>query len=122
MNIVTLIGRMTADPEVRYMNNENQTAYLNFTLAVDRDYDREKTDFIRCKAFARTAEIIEEYCVKGQQIAVMGSWETSSYEDKKGNTVYTNDCRVDRFNFIGNRRDSVEEEPKRKTRKKVNSR
>ena len=87
MNIVILSGRLTADPEVRYMDNEDQTAYCNFTLAVTKEYDRENADFIRCKVFGRSAEVLGDYTKKGQQVNVRGRWETGSYEDKKGNTV-----------------------------------
>ena len=112
MNSVTLLGRFTQDPEVRYMNNEDQTAYCNFTIAVNRDYDREKADFIRCKAFGKTAEIIGDYLNKGDPILISGSWETGSYENKDGDTVYTNDCRVNRFDFVGGRAADTEPEPK----------
>ena len=101
MNTVILLGRLTSDIELRYANNEKQTAYCNFTIAVDREYDREKADFIRCKAFGKTAEILEQYCGKGSQICIRGSWETGSFENKDGDTVYTNDCLVDRFDFAG---------------------
>jgi len=118
MNSVTLLGRFTQDPEIRYMNNEDQTAYCNFTIAVNRDYDREKADFIRCKAFGKTAEIIGDYLHKGDPILVSGSWETGSYENKDGDTVYTNDCRVNRFDFVGGRTgDSEPKEEKSSQRK-----
>lgn len=110
MNNVILLGRFTQDPEVRYMDNEDQTAYCNFTIAVNRDYDREKADFIRCKAFGKTAEIIGDYLLKGDPILVSGSWETGSYEGKDGKAVYTNDCRVNRFDFVGGR--AADPEPK----------
>lgn len=110
MNTVILLGRFTQDPEVRYMNNEDQTAFVNFTIAVNRDYDGEKADFIRCKAFGKTAEIIGDYLHKGDPVLISGSWETGSYEDKDGHTVYTNDCRVNRFDFVGGR--AADPEPK----------
>ena len=120
MNSVILMGRLTADPEVRYMNNEDQTAFLNFSIAVNRDYDREKADFIRCKAFSKTAETISTYLHKGDPILVNGSWETGSYEDRDGNTVYTNECRVNRFEFVGGKRSS--EEPEDEFRKEYRAR
>ncbi len=116
MNKVILVGRITEDPEVRYMNNEDQTAYVNFSIAVTRDYDREKADFIRCKAFGRLAELIGEYVEKGRQLAVCGRWETGSYENRDGDTVYTNECRVDTMDLIGSGKPAAEE--KKDTRKK----
>ena len=112
MNIVILSGRLTADPEVRYMDNEDQTAYCNFTLAVTKEYDRENADFIRCKVFGKSAEVLGDYTKKGQQIIVRGRWDTGSYEDKKGNTVYTNDCRVERVELVGSKKEAEEEEHK----------
>lgn len=115
MNTVILLGRLTADIELRYMDNEDQTAYCGFTLAVNREFDREKADFIRCKVFGRTAEILEKYCGKGSQICIRGSWETGSYENKKGDTVYTNECRVELFDFAGSSA-AVTEEAEKETR------
>ena len=105
MNEVILSGRLTADVELRYANNENQTPYCSFTLAVTREFDRDNADFIRCKAFGRTAEILDEYTRKGSMVIVRGRWETGSYENKDGNTVYTNDCSVDRLELVGTRSD-----------------
>lgn len=122
MNTVILMGRLTADPEVRYMNNEDQTAYLNFSIAVNRDYDRGKADFIRCKTFSKTAETISTYLHKGDPILVTGSWETGSYEDRDGNTVYTNECRVNRFEFVGGKKSSEDDpEPERNDRARKGS-
>ena len=100
MNIVTLVGRLTADPEQRY--TQDQTAVTSFTVAVDRFTKDKGADFIRCTAFGKTAENVAKYTSKGSQVAVTGSWRTGSYE-KDGRKVYTNECSVSQCQFIGSK-------------------
>lgn len=101
MNKVILTGRLTADVVVRGQ------AYA-FTVAVDRAYSKQylaehpntqTVDFIRCAAFGRTGETISKYLKKGYPINIMGEWRTSTYQDKAGNTVYSNECYVESFEF-----------------------
>lgn len=64
MNKVILMGRLCADPEVRYSQNQNQTAVARYRLAVDRRFKREgeqTADFISCVAFGKVAEFAEKY-------------------------------------------------------------
>ena len=118
MNSVILTGRLTADVELRFANNENQTAYCYVNLAVTREFDRDNADFIRCKVFGKNAEVLEEYAGKGSLIGVRGRWETGSYKNSKGDTVYTNECSVDRIELLGTRKEEPEEkEDKRSSRK-----
>lgn len=101
MNNVILIGRLTRDPELRYTTS--QMAVATFTLAIDRPTkaDREKeTDFPRIKAFGKTAENCEKYLAKGRMVAVQGSLQTGSYEDKDGKRVYTTDVMANRVEFL----------------------
>ena len=103
MNNVTLIGRLTRDPEVRY-TSASQTAVARFTLAVDRQFkkDGEPTaDFIPIVAFGKTAELCEKYISKGRQVAVEGRIQTGNYTNKDGNKVYTTDVIANRVEFIG---------------------
>lgn len=102
MNQVCLIGRLTADREVRYTQGENPTAVAKYTLAVDRRYkkDGEPTaDFIRCVAFGRNAEFAEKYMFKGRRFGITGSIQTGSYKNKDGQTVYTTDVIVNSQDF-----------------------
>ena len=102
MNKVILMGRLVRDPEIRYTQGENSMAVARFTLAVDRRFKRDNqptADFINCICFRKTAEFVEKYCSKGKKLAVEGSWQTGSYTNKDGNTVYTNDCLVDNCEF-----------------------
>lgn len=101
MNSVNLIGRITKDPEIRYTSGSTPIAVCSFTLAVDRRNKNKETDWIRCIAFGKTAELMDKYISKGRQMGITGRIQTGSYEDKEGRTVYTTDVVVDRMYFIG---------------------
>ena len=106
MNSVILMGRITADPELRTTNSG--TDYCRFTVAIDRYSKSEdkKTDFINCVAWRQTAEFVSRYFTKGQMIAVEGSIQTGSYTNKDGAKVYTTDVLVDNVSFTGSKRES----------------
>lgn len=92
MNNITLIGRLTRDPEIRYSNNEKSTAIANFSIAVDRKFSREgqqKTDFINCVCFGKTAENLIKYQHKGSKIAVHGELNIDLVEDNGEKKSYT---------------------------------
>ena len=102
MNKILLCGRLVREPEVRYSQGSNSMAIASFTLAVDRKFKKDgeqSADFINCKAFGKTAEVIEKYVSKGTKIIVEGRWQTGSYKNKDGATVYTNDCMVESIEF-----------------------
>lgn len=101
MNKVVLIGRTTKSPELRYAPGTG-TAVCRFTLAVNRPYKKDETDFINCVAFGKIAETIAQYVLKGRQVAITGSIRTGSYENNAGNKIYTTDAVLDGFEFIGN--------------------
>lgn len=99
MNHTYYIGRLTADPEVRYAKD---LCVARYTLAVDRKYKKDgepSADFIRCVAFGKNGEFAEKYLKKGTKIAVTGRTQTGSYKDKDGKTVYTNDNVVEEHEF-----------------------
>lgn len=87
LNVVALLGRLTADPELR--RTPSGVSVTTFTVAVNRSYVKQggerQTDFIDVVAWRNTAEFISKYFRKGQMIAVQGSIQTRSYEDKQGN-------------------------------------
>lgn len=101
MNNVTLLGRLTSDPIIRYTSGNDPKAVANFFLAIDRIGKNSGADFIPCVAWGKTAEICERYCGKGKQIAVQGRITSDSYEDKEGNrrTKYT--VTVERLELLG---------------------
>ena len=109
MNNVTLLGRLTKDPDLRY--TQGGTATCRFTLAIDRGLSREKrqeleannqptADFIPCQAWGKTAELIANYLGKGRQVGLEGSIRTGSYTNKDGQKVYTTDVNVYKIHFI----------------------
>lgn len=97
MNCVILMGRLTRDPDIKY--SKDKMCVAKFTLAVDRRVKEKGTDFISCTAFGKTAEFAEKYVKKGTKVALEGRWQTSSYTNKEGTTIYTNDCIVDQMEF-----------------------
>lgn len=108
MNLVVLLGRLTRDPELRYSQSENPTAVCRYTLAVNRSFKREgqpDADFINCVSFGKTAEFANQYFVKGQQIAIEGRIQVSSWEDQQGQRRWNTDVIVDRQYFAEGRRD-----------------
>lgn len=106
INKVILIGRLTKDPELRFAAGSG-TAVSRFTVAVNRQFKKDETDFINCVAFGKTAETISQYLRKGRQIAVTGSIRTGSYDAKDGTKRYTTDVAVESFEFIGNKDSSA---------------
>lgn len=102
MNNVCLIGRLTADPEIRYTQIEN-IMVAQFNLAVNRAYAKQgeerKADFITIVAWGKTAEFCSKYFRKGQQVGVTGRIETGSYDDKDGKKVYTTKVIAEHVDF-----------------------
>ena len=110
-NSVSLQGRLTMEPEIRYSAGENATASMTFTIAVNRDFKNSEgnyeADFIRCVAWRSHAEFISKYFHKGDPIIVQGDIRTGSYTNKDGQKVYTTDVYVDKVGFtIGGKRNN----------------
>lgn len=97
-----LMGRLCADPEVRYSQNENQTAVARYRLAVDRRFKREgdqTADFIPCVAFGKAAQFAEYYLHRGTKIIITGRIQTGSYTNRDGQKVYTTDVVIEEQEF-----------------------
>ena len=105
MNIAILMGRLTADPELKH--TPNNVAVTSFTIAVDRSYakagEARQTDFIDIVAWRSTAEFICKYFRKGQMIALQGSIQTRSYTDKQGNKRKAFEVVADGVHFCGSK-------------------
>ena len=108
MNLVILTGRLVREPELKY--SASGTAYCRFTIAVNRAFDKEKSDFISCTAFGKTAELVGEYLRKGSLTGVQGRLEQSEYE-KDGKKEYKTGVTVDKIEFLESKK---EEEPRKK--------
>lgn len=102
MNKVILLGRLTADPELRYTTGTN-IPVCRFRLAVERPYTKQgeekKTDFISCVAFGRLAENLEKYIRKGRRIVIEGRIQVDSYERDDRSKGYSTSVIVERFHF-----------------------
>lgn len=87
LNNVILMGRLTADPELRHTSND--IAVTSFSLAVNRSYSKSgsqpQTDFFDIVAWRQTAEFVCRYFHKGQLVALQGSLQSRTYQDKQGN-------------------------------------
>ena len=102
MNNVILIGRLTRDPELKY--SQSGKAYCRFTVALNREFNKDEADFINCLAFGKTAETIAEWLGKGRRIALQGRIQTGNYENKNGDKVNTFEVVADKFEFIDSAR------------------
>lgn len=104
INSVVLMGRLTADPELR--TTQSGISMCRFSVAVDRRVaagTEKKADFINCTAWRQQADFISKYFHKGQMIAIEGSIQTGSYTDKQGNKRTSFDVIVDRASFCGSK-------------------
>ena len=109
LNHITIMGRLTRDPELR--RTGSGIAVASFSLAVDRDYspkdggDRE-CDFIDCVAWRQTGEFVSKYFTKGRMAVVSGRLQIRSWTDKDGNKRRTAEVVADNVYFGDSKRDS----------------
>ena len=99
MNKIFLQGRLTKDPEIRLTSKNDKVA--RFTIAVDRDFNRDETDFINCVAFKATAAFIESYFTKGDMILVAGRLHMQNYTSKDGSNRTAAEVLTDNVWFCG---------------------
>lgn len=101
MNQFNGVGNLVADVELKGQNNN----VANFRVAIQRPFKNKQTneyetDFLTCKAFGKTAEIIANNFSKGQKIAITGSIQTGSFDGKDGKKVFTTDVVVNQVTFV----------------------
>ena len=102
INNVTLMGRLTAAPELR--TTSSGLSVTSLTLAIDRGYGENKqTDFINCVAWRERADFICRYFTKGSMLALTGSIQTRKYEDKNGNTRTAFEILAETVSFCGDK-------------------
>lgn len=103
LNVVALMGRLVYDPELK--TTQNGTNVCSFRIAVDRSFTRQgeerKADFIDVTAWRQTAEFVSKYFQKGSMIAVEGSLQTTSYQDKNGNNRTATEVLASQVSFCG---------------------
>ena len=102
LNHIVIMGRLTADPEMRTTSNGISVA--SFSLAVDRDRKNKDTgereaDFIRCTAWRGTDDFVKKYFFKGQMAVVSGRLRIELYTDQQGNKRTSAEVQVDDIYF-----------------------
>ena len=108
LNHITIMGRLTRDPELR--RTGSGIAVASFTVAVDRDFGgrdggEKETDFIDCVAWRQTGEFVSKYFTKGRMIVVSGRLQIRSWTDKDGNKRRTAEVVADNCYFGDSKRD-----------------
>jgi single-strand DNA-binding protein len=103
LNKAIIIGRLTRDPELRY--TQGGTSVCSFSIANNRTYvsageKKETVSYFNCVAWAKTGEVIAEYCKKGQRIGIEGRLQQRSWDDQEGKKRQTVEIVVDNFQFL----------------------
>ena len=108
LNNISVMGRLTADPEVR--QTPNGVSVCSFTIANDKDFKRDgdAPNWIDCVAWRNNAEFIGKYFKKGSLIVVTGSLQTSSYQDRNGNNRKATEIVVNQQYFAESKRSAEE--------------
>jgi len=113
MNNISLVGRLTRDPELKYF--QSGTAKLTFSIAVDRDYktkDGNKiTDFIPVEALGKSAETWSNYLGKGRLVGIQGSMYVDRYTDESGNNKTFAKVFAKNVEFLDYGKDKTNNEP-----------
>ena len=108
LNHITIMGRLTRDPELR--RTGSGIAVASFTLAVDRDFSpkdggERETDFIDCVAWRQTGEFVSKYFTKGRMAVVSGRLQIRNWNDKDGNKRRSAEVVADNVYFGDSKRD-----------------
>lgn len=102
INNVTLVGRLTKDPDLRYTSSGK--AVGGFTLAVNRRFTNQagqrEADYIQCVIWGKTAETLANYAKKGSLIGIVGRLQSRSYENKEQQRVYVTEVVVETFQLL----------------------
>jgi len=111
VNKVILVGRLGADPEVRYTNSGTAVANFNMATSVnftDKNGEKtEKTEWHRIVAFGRLGEVCGEYLSKGKQVYIEGRLQTREWEDRDGNKKKTTEIVAGTMQMLGAASDKV---------------
>ncbi len=103
LNKIELMGRLVADPELRYTTSQKPVA--TFALAVDRDYSNSggdrQTDFVNCVAWNQGAEFITKQFYKGKLMALVGRLQSRKWQDDNGKTHTDWEVNVENVYFCG---------------------
>ena len=117
MNKIQIIGRLTADPELRSTGSGVQVC--SFTVAVNRRFNREETDFFPVTVWRGAAVNCNKFLAKGSQVGVCGSLQIRRYDDKDGIKRTAIDLQADEVEFLSARNESAPASPNNKPEVKV---
>jgi single-strand DNA-binding protein len=109
LNKVILMGRMTADPELK--QSTSGASVCSFNIAVNRKYNKDgknEVDFINIVTWRQQAEFVSRYFKKGSSIVICGSIQTRNWTDSQGNKRYATEVVADEVSFGGNKGSSTE--------------
>jgi single-strand DNA-binding protein len=113
VNKVIIMGRLGADPEVRYTQSNIPVATLSVATSEkwkDKDGElQETTEWHRIILWDKLASLAGEYLAKGAQVYIEGAIQTRKYEDKEGNTRYTTEIKGQVMKFIGGKSDRADQ-------------
>ena len=108
MNNVVLVGRLTRDPELKYISGSG-TPVANFAIAVDREFTgkdgKKEVDFIDIQVWGKSAENCANYIGKGSLVAIQGSIRVDSYQDQDGNNRKITRVNANRVQFLDSKKD-----------------
>ena len=107
MNKVILIGRLTKDPELKY-TTINNTAVCSFTLAIDREFQKEgrekEADFIPCIVWEKKGEAAARFLEKGRRIGIVGRLQTRNWDDTEGKKHYVTEAIIENWYFADDKK------------------
>ncbi len=111
INQVTLVGRLTRDPELKL--TQEGIPWTNVTLAVNRNYRSSngniEADFVQCTLWRRAAENTVQYCQKGSVLGILGRIHTRNYENGEGKKVYVTEVIADQVRFLSSKKTEEKE-------------
>ena len=107
MNVITLLGRLTQEPNIKY--TPSGKSLCTASIAVRRDFTKNnESDFFQLEAWEKVAEIIGKYFKKGSRIAIQGRLQNNFYDDKNGVKHYAQKIIVDKIDFVDTKKESGE--------------
>lgn len=111
MNNIVIKGRLTRDPKLDFVKVKGEEkAVCKFDVAVNRRFG-EDTDFFNCQVWGKTAEFVDKFFKKGQEILVAGSMQCRKWQDNEGKNRYNWELNVDQVEFCGSKKDNAQATP-----------
>lgn len=113
INQVTLVGRLTRDPEVKFTSEGTPVSHV--VLAVNRHYRNHhgeiESDFVQCTLWKKMAENTAQYCRKGSVVGITGRIQTRHYDNPEGKRIYVTEVIADSVRFLSSKPQEAQDEP-----------